>query len=312
MSRYYPIICRDLGLSNVELISIMETQRKYRTFNINKRTGGTRMIFSPSPEVKVIQLWLANKIFKQFDTSQNAFAYRKGCSIKQNVKAHQKNRYNFRFDLKNFFPTIQFHHFMVFLEANKALLPGAVQDDFDDFLDVVRKFCFLEGGDLPQGFCSSPIISNILMAKCDREIELGLQKISEDIVYTRYADDLTISFNKKERRGEVRAFIHGYFGSPDNIFSLNPSKERFGSSKAGSMFVNGIKICHDKHITIHRSYKDKIRRLFFAYSKGFLNESGKRSLLGHLYYLRSVDPVHFNKINRKYFFEIKEIKKDMS
>ncbi|MEA9357207.1 reverse transcriptase domain-containing protein [Bacteriovorax sp. PP10] len=311
-SHILELMMKDLSLTEADINQIIYKNKIYRRFLIKKRSGGFRLIHSASPEAKMIQVWLARRFFARLDKSSHAFAFRKNCSVIKNANSHKDNLYLLKYDVKDFFPSITYSHFMKFLNYNKSIYSKEEQDDFKMLEYLVKSFCFLKERTLPQGFCSSPIISNSFMGYFDIQIENALKQISPDCTFTRYADDISISFNTLSKRKEINDFIVNFFSSTSCPFKLNQDKTRFGKRKSGSMFVNGIKICENGRLTIHRDYKDKIRRLFYSYGKKKLPNSEKLALLGHLYYLRSVDPFYFNKLFKKNLILIKELRTEIS
>ncbi|MBO1996760.1 hypothetical protein J4714_12815 [Staphylococcus epidermidis] len=79
-------------------------------------------------------------------------------------------------DLENFFDSIK---------------PSMVSKYINE--DVIEK-CFIDGAPR-QGLPTSPAISCLAFISCDNKIIESIGKISDDIKYTRYADDLCLSFN---------------------------------------------------------------------------------------------------------------------
>lgn len=143
------------------------------------------------------------------------------------------------------------------------------------------------------------------------------------MLYTRYADDLIFSTDKK---GECRIFLKELRriikGIKSPKIEINECKTNTYSSSAGSAIVTGLRIANDGHITIHKKQKDHIRLLLSLYKKGILKnddyDSYKKgivkhdnyfSLLGYLAYVRYVDSAFYSKIQHKYFKEIDGIKK---
>lgn len=80
--------------------------RRYRKFEIKKKSGGIRTIHSPVKGLSVIQRCL-NLILQCVYTSHDAAkGFVQGKSIVDNAKMHVGRRYVFNIDLKDFFPSI--------------------------------------------------------------------------------------------------------------------------------------------------------------------------------------------------------------
>lgn len=292
--------------------AILHARESVTHIEIPKRDGSSRLVYQPSNKLKVIQYWLINNIFKDFEIHDCAMAYQKKKSIKLNAKTHQENRYFLKLDFKNFFPSIKFKDFEPYIQKwnNNRKVPF----DDSDLLETIRQSCFYYKDDLlPIGFPTSPIISNIVMREFDIKISTLLSN-KDDYgisVYTRYADDLTFSTDMKGACKKIKTLVTTSLremGSPN--LRLNPSKTKYVSSSSGSAFITGLRICHDGHITIHRKCKDKIRLLISLYKKGQLPEEEINSLKGHLSYIRDVDSSFYSKMQKKYFVTIGKLLKE--
>ena len=129
------------------------------------------------------------------------------------------------------------------------------------------------------------------------------------VTYTRYADDLVFSTDKKGACREIRKLIEDLVvehKSPDIL--INNAKTKFGSSTGGTASVTGLRVCENGHITLHRKQKDHIRLMLSLYSKGRLNEEEYRSLIGSLAYCQYVSPLFFSNLSKKYFRQIHELR----
>ena len=73
----------------------------------------------------------------------------------------------------------------------------------DESLQALMRLCVFRDG-LPQGAPTSPRLSNLVNYRLDRRIAAMAKKLGA--LYTRYADDITLSFRKDER-DRVRYFI---------------------------------------------------------------------------------------------------------
>jgi hypothetical protein len=118
---------------------------------------------------------------------------------------------------------------------------------------------FLVDGFLPQGFSSSPILANIAFLSTDlllKKFLLSYFGSSDAFSYTRYADDITISFNDKTLIPLVRSLVDTIIST--NGFKLNRSKTHFHDSKNGNLLITGVSVCPDS-LSVSRKLKKKIR-----------------------------------------------------
>lgn len=178
---------------------------KYSDFQIPKRSGGLRTINAPIPKLKKLQKHLAH-LLEDCATEINAkrgikkslsHGFRRKHSIMTNAANHQGRRYVFNIDLQDFFGTINFGRVWRFFEKNS---------DFQLNSSIARTIAQIachstlttEGKltKLPQGSPCSPVISNLIGHVLD--IRMAQLAANAGCHYSRYADDLTFSTNKKE------------------------------------------------------------------------------------------------------------------
>lgn len=194
------------GLSYV--IHQIPDAKKYRVFDIPKKTGGTRTIKAPVDQLSLLQSRLAElltdcveELIKDNPRYWAAsHGFRKSRTIVSNANAHRKRRYVFNVDLADFFGTINFGRVRgYFIKDNSFGLDPAVAT-------VIAQIVCHENA-LPQGSPCSPVISNLVANILDARL-MRLAKAS-GCTFTRYADDLTFSTNKTIFPSEIAKELAG-------------------------------------------------------------------------------------------------------
>jgi RNA-directed DNA polymerase len=177
-------VAKLLGTSTKQLQFLLygrpEGQR-YTQFTISKRRGGTRTILAPRDDLKILQWKLAAKLAEAYRPRQVVYGFVGGRSIAGNADRHVCSRHVLNADLKDFFPSIHFGRVRGLFLSLKAAPATAT---------VLAQICCHRGA-LPQGSPASPVVSNMICARMDREL-LALAK-KHHCRYSRYADDLTFS-----------------------------------------------------------------------------------------------------------------------
>ena len=157
--------------------------RRYRTFQIAKRRGGTRTIAGPKSGLKAIQRKLAQVLSAIYRPRVSVQGFVPGRSIGTNALLHESSTYILNLDLEDFFPSINFGRVRGLFIAAPYAVPRAVAT-------VMAQICCFQNA-LPQGAPTSPIIANMISSRMDA----NLQKLARRhrCLYSRYADDLTFS-----------------------------------------------------------------------------------------------------------------------
>ena len=291
--------------------AVAASRSQVKKFYINKKSGSSRRaIYQPAKKVKTIQYWLMANVFNKLPVHPSSAAYIKGESILSNAIRHRKNRYFLKMDFKDFFPSIRWRDFRPIIKAwHEKTTPDWKLTRYAE--NLIRQTCFYLNDSLPIGYPSSPMISNAVMFTIDDDIVNLLSDSDKygNVIYTRYADDLVISTDKKHICDDIcKAINETIKKTKSPKLSLNSEKTKKGSSTSGSALVTGLRICANGHITIHRKHKDHIRLLLSLHKKKELEQEEQMSLLGHLAYVRHVAPQFYSKLQSKYFKEITELK----
>ena len=310
----------------VDHLRTVDRAKLYYSFLIPKKTGGTRRIDAPNPELMDALRSLKTLFETSFGAKvlyhTSAFAYIEGRSTIDAVKRHQANesRWYAKFDLSNFFgnTTMEFamqQLSMIFPFSEIIKIPEG-RAELEKALDLA----FLNGG-LPQGTPISPLITNIIMIPIDFKLKKALRDFDGKYhVYTRYADDFIISSRYDFNFRNVEKLIADTIVDSGAKFRLKPEKTRYGST-AGRNFNLGLMVTSENRITIGNAKKRQIEMLMRNYAIDVKNGnrwdiSDVQVFAGQLSYLRMVEPDVFERIvqhiNGKFSIDImSEIKADL-
>ncbi|MGL1931533.1 MAG: reverse transcriptase domain-containing protein [Desulfotalea sp.] len=239
--------------------------KRYRIFEIPKKSGGSRLIESPDSYLNNIQKKLSLEFIKHYRPRISAHGFIKNRSILTNALSHCEKRYVFNIDLKNFFGSIHFTRVRNLLSSYPLSLPISVAT-------VVAHICCKDGR-LPQGSPASPIISNMICYKLDRQLQALAKRCS--CHYTRYVDDITFSFtcNKEhlprgivlfDEHGDVTVgeFLKEFI--KENGFKINKDKVRI-KKYSQSQEVTGLVV--NKKVNVRREFIRKTKSMIYAWKK---------------------------------------------
>lgn len=174
-------LARRLGM-NAE--ALRRAVPRYREFTIAKRDGGRRRILAPQPELKSLQRRILRRVLGRLKSHPAAMGFERGRSIVTNALAHQGQAVVARMDVKDFFGTTRTSRVQRYFRLIGWNRPAA---------RLLTRLCTHEGG-LPQGAPTSPRLSNLVNYPLDARISAVAARLGG--VYTRYADDVTISFDR--------------------------------------------------------------------------------------------------------------------
>ncbi|EMK5418347.1 retron St85 family RNA-directed DNA polymerase [Escherichia coli] len=263
---------------------IKSPQRYYRTFNLQKKSGGFRPILAPRKFIKTLQYWLKDHLLNRLKIHSSCYSYRSGVSIKDNAINHVRKKFVANIDISDYFGSI-----------NKKMVKDCFyKNNIPEHVINTISGIVTYNDVLPQGAPTSPIISNAVLFEFDEE--MSFQALTLDSIYTRYSDDISISSDKKENLeilisiAEDKLLSHG--------FKLNKEKKRI-SSYNGRQVVTGILV--NEAVRPTRTYRKKIRSAFdHALKEQDNSQLTINKLRGYLNYLKSFEPYGFHFNEKKY------------
>lgn len=218
------------------LIYHLPADDKYSEFAIPKRNGTARRILAPIPKLKMLQRRVANLLYRTLADIDKlgpprrplSHGFARDLSIVTNAFVHQNRRFVLNLDLKDFFPSINFGRVRGILINDKRfkLEPKIAT--------IIAQIACHENA-LPQGSPCSPVLSNIVANLLD--IRLVRYAKIHKCTYSRYADDITFSTNRRDFPSDIAAPVSGSENEwelgADLLkeisragFEVNPSKTR--------------------------------------------------------------------------------------
>ncbi len=234
---------------------------------IVKKSGGTRTIYIPSAKEKRKLRFLLPALHeaqKKTCSSNIVHGFFRGKNIVTNALQHVGFKYTTCFDLKDFFDSVDKE------KIEQGLLSYDNNNDPQKAFEILSfADWMLVDGAPRQGLPTSPFLANIAASVLDREIIDFLDVIKRmshippflleeghaKIAYTRYADDLTFSYDYLDIQRELLERIPSITESCG--FKINPSKTRTMSHKKGRI-ITGVAV-DDGGVHIPRRVKRKLR-----------------------------------------------------
>lgn len=279
----------------------IDTSEHYRHFEIPKKNSNkTRPIDAPDETVSMYQ-----NVYKAYIEEtlkvlphKAAHAYVAERSTITAMQMHQRNesKWFLQLDLKNFFNSI-----------NEEFLRKRLLEVYPfkfipkENLDAIINISLLNGT-LPQGSHLSPTLTNLIMVPIDHAITKILHNYKKHhYVYTRYADDITISCKQKFDWREIKGIVESVFRTWEVPFRINEEKTRFGSS-AGRNYHVGLILNKDNQISVGHKKNNKFKAMIFNFcttgDEWEIQDVYK--MLGLISYYKAVEPDFVNRVLDKY------------
>lgn len=192
--------------------------------------------------------------------------YVKGRSIYDNALSHMYNDYFILLDIKDFFPHICHKQLAekIFHEMNLVKENQINKKECNDIVDC----CSIGSRGLPLGFITSPILSNMYLKEFDCIFYGYLKKMElNNVIYTRYADDIIISF-KTDSFVEFKEIENDIVDTSKLLLSryglqINNRKTRaYNLDVSNHVRITGINITKSedgyRHLTVGRKLKNEL------------------------------------------------------
>lgn len=275
----------------------LRASRRYKYYTIPKRTGGTRNIAQPSKELKEYQRYIVEKIFDNLPTHDTVYSYQKEKNIKKMATKHLNAKFLLRVDFKDFFPSIKGENIRLFIKKNMHLLETSISDY--DLTLINLLVC--KSNKLTIGAPSSPMISNVILYDLDTYLFDKCKE--EDIIYTRYADDLYFSTTHLNRLEKILPLLKQYLKSFFIRLIINEDKNIYTSKKRRQQ-ITGLTLTTDKKLSVGRKKKRYIKSLIFKFSQQKITLEEVNYLKGYMSYLYSIEPEYIDNLRNKFGSDI--------
>ncbi|MCA0239137.1 MAG: reverse transcriptase family protein [Bacteroidetes bacterium] len=222
-------LCSLLAEDMLELSALALKEDNYEAFFVQKRNGEQRLIENPSPPLKRIQRKLNDclQAVYHFHRSSAAYGFLSACSddppwahrgIVANARQHLGRPWMLNMDVEDFFHAILADR-VAWVFLNKPF-------SFDtELTNLLMRLCIYKGR-LPMGAPTSPILSNFAARLLDTDLELLAR--SKQWLYTRYADDMTISSRQEITEDDVQ-LLRDYYRA--HSFEANEKKTKLMGPK---------------------------------------------------------------------------------
>ncbi len=220
----------------------LSSDEKFYKKIIIRQKDKERCLYEPNIEIKYIQKFILHSILykciKKYNFTQNVTGFLKDTNILDNAHPHLNKIVIIKMDIKDFFPTItRTMIFNAFRRYNKFSY------EYSYILSKLVTF----NNSLPQGAPTSPFLANICAKGIDFKINKLLETINKnnnlDIKYTRFADDITLSFDKKFNYDYIINIIYDIIIS-EGFFPNYKKTKVIKNSQCQK--VTGIVVNHDE------------------------------------------------------------------
>jgi RNA-directed DNA polymerase len=236
--------------------------KNYRTFEIKKRSGGNRKIAAPANALKIIQRKLNQVLQAVYGMRLPVHGFVRDRNVKTNASRHLGARWVVNFDLADFFPSIHFGRVRGLFSHKPYNLPHSVSH-------ILAQICCHENA-LPAGSPSSPVVANMICAQMDSQLRAFAKRST--CIYTRYADDITLSTKKAKLDPNIayrNSVTHAWALGDElrtiietNKFKINDRKTRV-RDKSGRQEVTGLRI--NNGLNVSRALVRQVRAMLHAW-----------------------------------------------
>jgi RNA-directed DNA polymerase len=260
-------------------VTRLPEEKRYVSFSIPKRTSGDRLIEAPATPLKIIQSKLNQVLQAVYRPRASTQGFVPNRSIVTNALIHVRQHYVLSIDLKDFFHSVNFGRVRGILMAVPYEVPERVAT-------LIAQICCHKNR-LPQGAPTSPVMSNMICARLDSQLQRLAQ--GHKCRYSRYADDITFSTNRHNfsetivRVRETAERLEPEVGHAvreiieSNGFQINPEKVRL-RRRDRRQEVTGLTV--NRAPNVERTVVRKVRSMLHAWEKYGL-DSAEETFLKH-------------------------------
>ena len=213
-------------------------------------------------------------IYRYTIPSKFSKAYYPGSSIFYNAEAHLYNDIFIKLDIDNFFPSIDHSYLVACLHYE---ISKQKEISYKECFNIVEE-CSVSDKGLPLGLVSSPVLANLYLKQFDGLLYGYLKKTGiKNPIYTRYSDDLVISFKDDHIDNQIVNDIIMQVGKLLKKFKLSLNKKKtqiIDLNISNHVRITGISITKSKDGYRRLSVGSKMKnRLFWSTINAFNNKN---------------------------------------
>lgn len=237
-------LARVLGVTADELRA---HEPRYRATSIAKRSGGRRLLHVPDPATKRLQRRILDRLLARLPSHPAAHGFERGRSIATNAAVHAGRAVVIHLDVEGFFPATR-------AERIGRMFRRLAWDD--EASDLLVRLTTHEGA-LPQGAPTSPRLSNLVNTALDFDLSRAVARWHGR--YTRYADDVTISFPEDWVGAVERARLAAKEAFGARGYRLHVRKKASVRRRHQRQIVCGLVV--NEHVALPRETRRRLRAI---------------------------------------------------
>ena len=221
---------------DVDADHLRAVRPQYTEFTIPKRSGGTRRILAPGSELKAVQRRILRRLLERLGVHPAATGFQKGHSIVTNALFHAGKAVVVHMDIRDFFGTTRTKRVSTYFRKVGWNREAA---------SLLTALCCHDGG-LPQGAPTSPRLSNLVNYRLDARLT-GLAGTA-GALYSRYADDMTFSFDRDDHDAVEHAIWKTKRILADEGYKLHTHKKLHIRRRHQRQIVTGLVVNERVHL----------------------------------------------------------------
>ena len=268
-----------------------DKSKLYRHYKIPKNSGGYRDIHVPSKELALLQKDVLDEVLDKCYPAPYVHAFERAKNIPSMAQSHVGKSVVISLDINNFFGSVTQTRIY---RSMRREFPMENPETLRWLSEVTTVKSFL-----PQGACTSPKISNVvvkntfgpaLIKLCLNDIPSRYRNDLEgEVEMTVYADDITMSFSSSSDGRTQRAIAKSIVNLTEGIlkrygFSINQKKTKIMYSGM-RQYVCGVVV--NKKVSLLRRDRDNLKALVHNCERNGIPREAARA---------KMEPEHFAKV----------------
>ncbi|MEK7525717.1 MAG: reverse transcriptase domain-containing protein [Patescibacteria group bacterium] len=227
----------------------------------NPLSGQTkvRILYKPNEAMKRVHWRLINYIRELRRGHISEYTAPFSLSPLKNLQRHRRARFFWLLDIQHAYERVDLDRLVEVLAHFDPFVIGQ-EAAVREFLE---KYCFSNEGGLATGACASPDLFNIYVGKLVDEplwqfLRAYASKTGDEIRYSRYIDDLTLSAQQRPWGASVRRNVKRIVaaaGLPLHRRKVSPSLDL----RRGPILITGLRLAWPGRIFIPRHYLQLFR-----------------------------------------------------